>query len=162
MRYSATARPDLVRESCRSCSSSQKFIAIMGSTPFHGSRNIVRAEPSFLHLLIKKYKRNSAAWQVGYCTQIRRGFCAERPNFNEKVTLISEKPFQNCKNSAENNFQRNRKACGMNCYRKETKSSKTVKNIQKQEVSQIFGRDAQENFFKIVQATDGQNEKDFL
>ena len=65
-------------------------------------------------------------------------------------------------NRAENNFQRNRKARGMNCYRKETKSSKTVKNIQKQEVSQIFGRDAQENFFKIVQATDGQNEKDFL
>ena len=99
---------------------------------------------------------------MGYCTQIRRGFCAERPNFGEKVALTTEKPFQNCKKETENNFQSGKKACGMNYYRKETNPSKIVKNIQKWEVSQIFGRDAQENFFKIVQASDGQNEKIFL
>ena len=78
------------------------------------------------------------------------------------VILLTEKTFQTDKNDGKTIFKVAKQNYDANYYKIETKEMKTVIFAQKQQVSQIFVRDAQENFLKIVEAADRQNEKYFL
>ena len=76
-----------------------------------------------------------------------------------KVGLITENKFQNCGKKNENDFQTENDKLRKNDYKTAMKLVKATKNWL---VSQIFVRNRQENFLKIVYATDGQNERSFL
>ena len=78
-----------------------------------------------------------------------------------KVGLITENKFQNCGKKNENDFQTENDYAEMITKRLQL-AEELVKVAKIWLVSQIFVRNGQENFLKIVYATDGQNERSFL
>ena len=79
-----------------------------------------------------------------------------------KVELITENKFQNCGRKTKMIFKPKMTNYAEMITTWLQLAMKLVKVAKNWLVSQIFVRNGQENFLKIVYATDGQNERSFL
>ena len=79
-----------------------------------------------------------------------------------KVGLIAENKFQNCGRKTKMIFKPKMTNYAEMITKRLQLAIKLVKVAKIWLVSQIFVRNRQENFLKIVYATDGQNERSFL
>ena len=79
-----------------------------------------------------------------------------------KVGLITENKFQNCGRKTKMIFKPKMTNYAEMITKWLQLAAELVKVAKIWLVSQIFVRNRQENFLKIVYATDGQNERDFL
>jgi hypothetical protein len=79
-----------------------------------------------------------------------------------KVGLITENKFQNCGRKTKMIFKPKMTNYAEMITKWLQLAMKLVKVAKNWLVSQIFVRNRQENFLKIVYATDGQNERSFL
>ena len=79
-----------------------------------------------------------------------------------KVGLITENKFQNCGRKTKMIFKPKMTNYAEMITKWLQLAMKLVKVAKNWLASQIFVRNGQENFLKIVYATDGQNERSFL
>ena len=79
-----------------------------------------------------------------------------------KAGLIAENKFQNYGRRTKMIFKPKMTNCAEMVTKRLQLAMKLVKATKNWLVSQIFVRNGQENFLKIVYATDGQNERSFL
>ena len=100
-------------------------------------------------------------------TSVRFAIILKKKLFREskkrgKVGLIAENKFQNCGRKTKMIFKPKMTNYAEMITKWLQLAMKLVKVAKNWLVSQIFVRNGQENFLKIVYATDGQNERSFL